>query len=345
MEKLSLNIPIEWKILVFSLVLSIIIIPLLFKTLRHLSKKLRYINELLNSKNLLLTSLVLFFSSLAYSLMTKANPNDFVLWKGLFSVLQLITIFALCNIFIHHLFLFLEKKAHDSQNKYDDLLVPMIKILARLLLCFIIIYILGERFNINVKGLLAGFGIGGLAVAFAAKDFLANLLGSLTVIFDRPFEIGDYIKIKDIEGTVIQVGLRSTRIRTFYDSLVSIPNSMVTNECLDNFGKRRKRRFRETLSVEYSTSTKKINEFQTELLKLFHQEKTIQNDLIRVHLNKLSASSLDLQVYFFFLIDDYQQELELRHHLFCEILDIAKRLDINFAFPSQSIYVNKSESV
>ena len=110
-----------------------------------------------------------------------------------------------------------------------------------------------------MKSIIAGLGIGGIAFALAAKDTLSNIFGSLTVLVDRPFHIGDWVVIGgETEGNVEDVGLRSTRIRTFYDSIVTVPNGQLTNVVIDNFGQRKYRRYRTNVSVEYSTPLKRL---------------------------------------------------------------------------------------
>ena len=112
-----------------------------------------------------------------------------------------------------------------------------------------------------MKGILTGLGIGGLAFALAAKDTLSNLFGSLTVLIDKPFRIGDWVNIGGIEGIIEEVGLRSTRIRTFYDSLITVPNGTLTNVHVDNYGQRRSRRLNTKIGVQYDTPPERLEAF------------------------------------------------------------------------------------
>ncbi len=125
-----------------------------------------------------------------------------------------------------------EQKANKTNNKLDDLLVPLLrKTLKAIVIVFGVVY-LADSMQIQLAPVIAGLGIGGLGFAFAAKDTIENFFGSITVILDKPFEIGDWVVIDGVEGTVISVGMRSTRIRTFYDTVVTIPNSILfTSKC------------------------------------------------------------------------------------------------------------------
>jgi len=151
---------------------------------------------------------------------------------------------------VDYLCLYLEKKAYESENKFDDILIPLIRKSAKTFVIAVGIIAVGDSLTLDMKGLLAGMGIAGLGVSLAAKDTISNLFGSLTVLLDRPFRIGDWVKIDgNIEGMVEEVGLRSCRIRTFHNSLITIPNGMLTNAHIDNLGMRQYRRLSIMISV------------------------------------------------------------------------------------------------
>ena len=131
------------------------------------------------------------------------------------------------------------RRVRLTPTKFDDLLVDLIARVSKIIaVCFGIVMMV-QVFDYDIWGLMGGLGIGGIAIALAAKDALGNLFGSLTVVVDRPFEIGDWIVTNDVEGTVESVGMRSTRIRTFYNSQVVLPNNLLTTAIVDNMGRRR----------------------------------------------------------------------------------------------------------
>ena len=156
---------------------------------------------------------------------------------------------------------FFVEKSKKTALKFDDLLAPLLGKVIKVLLIIVGLISVAEILNLPLASLLAGLGIGGIAIAMAAKDTIANIFGSLTVVADRPFSIGDWVKIKDVEGTVEHLGFRSTRVRTFYNSLVSVPNSILLTASVDNMGERRYRRFNTMLSITYDTPVEKIEAF------------------------------------------------------------------------------------
>ncbi|MFP6596099.1 MAG: mechanosensitive ion channel domain-containing protein, partial [Candidatus Hydrogenedentota bacterium] len=146
---------------------------------------------------------------------------------------------------------YISEKARQTENKYDDMIVPLIvRTLKIFVLCAGFIFIL-QMNDQDYKTILAGFGLFGMAMALAAKDTLGNIFGSLTVIMDRPFQIGDWVQVGDVDGSVESVGIRSTRVRTFYNSIVTVPNAILTTAIIDNYGARRFRRYKTNIGITY----------------------------------------------------------------------------------------------
>lgn len=234
-------------------------------------------------------------------------------------------------------------KALKTHNKFDDLLVPMVSKSLKVFVVVIGIVFAADNLNIDVTSLLAGLGLGGLAFALAAKDLLGNFFGSVTVLLDRPFSIGDWVVIGDIEGTVEQVGFRSTRIRTFYNSLVTMPNSILTTTKIDNMGARRYRRMKQLLSVTYDTSPEKIEAFCEGIRKIIQLHPYMRKDYYQVYFNEYGAASLNILVYVFWATPDWSTELRERHRFLLDILRLAKQLEVEFAFPTQTLYLKRGD--
>lgn len=239
---------------------------------------------------------------------------------------------------------FLAAKAQQTDTRFDDLLVPLVTRSLKAFAVCIGIVVFAETFNFKIAGLLGGMGIGGVALAFAAKDTVANVFGSLTVLADRPFEIGDWIVTDKVEGSVETVGVRSTRVRTFYNSLVTVPNHILTTAVLDNMGQRRYRRIKTYLALQYDTPTDRIEAFCEGIRELLRRHAYTRKDYYHVYLNRLSDSSLDVLLYCFLECPDWSIELRERHHLFIDIIKLAKRLDVSFAFPTQTLHMFQGES-
>ncbi len=233
--------------------------------------------------------------------------------------------------------------AAKTDTKMDDMLVPFVRKAAKVLVTVLGIVFIVQQFTEEAPlQLLAGLGLGGLALALAAQDALKNLFGSLTVMLDRPFKVGDWVVVGEFDGTVESVGFRSTRIRTFYNSQVVVPNASLMNALVDNYGARRYRRIKIMLSMVYSTPPEKIDAFCEGIRELIRLHPYTRKDYYHVYLNQFAASSLDVLLYCFLDTPDWSTELRERHRLFIDILRLAHELGVEFAFPTQTVWVSRS---
>ena len=247
---------------------------------------------------------------------------------------------------VDYISLHFEKVAASTANKFDDVLIPMLKKTTKVFVVAFGAILVARSLTFDVASILAGLGIGGVAVALAAKDTISNLFGSVTVIIDRPFQIGDYVSLeKNLEGTVEQVGFRSTRLRTPNNSLVTLPNSVLANMAIDNYGMRRVRRYKTFLHLEYATPLVKIEEYCERIRYLIQLNPLIQKDNAIVSLYEMNTSSLDIMLTVFFITDDYKVELDERHKFIYEILKIAEQIDVKFAYPTQTLLIEKTKNI
>ena len=234
---------------------------------------------------------------------------------------------------------YLAKKAYESDNKFDDILVPLLRKSAKFFVIVVGAISIGNALTLDMKGLIAGLGIGGLALALAAKDTISNLFGSLTVILDQPFRIGDWVVVNNkIEGIVEEVGLRSCRIRTFYNSLITIPNGELTNAHIDNYGARSYRRLSTNIAIEYGTPPEKIEAFCEGIRRLILEHPHTRKEKYQVWLNNMGDFALEVMLYVFWKVPNWSEELKERHRLLMDILRLGKDLEIQFAFPTQTIH-------
>ncbi len=235
------------------------------------------------------------------------------------------------------------KRAHATDNKLDDALVPLVPRTLKIFVTVIGVVFIADNMDIDISSLLAGLGLGGLAFALAAKDMVQNLFGSATVLMDRTFTVGDWIIVGSVEGSVERIGFRSTRIRTFYNSLVTVPNSKFITADVDNMGERRYRRLSCKLSLTYDTPPERIEAFCEGVRELIRQHPYMRKDYYHVYLNGLGASSLDILLYVFWETPEWNTELRERHRFLLDILRLAKRLGVEFAFPTQTLYMRPEE--
>jgi MscS family membrane protein len=262
------------------------------------------------------------------------------------TIIQLILSFSIVWFFyrsVRAFQVFAFRLAAKTESDLDDQLVPLVAKTLRVTIIVLGILITIQNFGINVMSLLAGLGLGGLAFALAAKDTAANFIGSIMILLDNPFKVGDWIVTNGAEGTVEEIGFRSTRIRTFYNSLVSLPNSSLVNANIDNMGKREFRRVKATLGVVYSTPPEQVLKFIEGIKEIIKKNPSTRKDYYHVRFTEYSASSLDILLYYFLQVNDWGDELEQKEAINIQILKLAKELDVSFAFPTQSIFLEKTQ--
>lgn len=217
--------------------------------------------------------------------------------------------------------------------------------LVRILKAFVIIVgavAVLQEWGINVGALLASLGLGGLAFALAARDTVANLFGGLTVLADKSMKVGDWVKIGDIEGIVEDIGIRTTKIRTFEKSLITLPNQVASNQPLENFSRRNVRRIKMTIGLTYDTTRDQMVRILKDIREMLKNHPRIAKDqLLMVYFRDFSDSSLDIFIYCFTDTADWEEYLAIREDVNLRIMEIVERHGASFAFPSRSVYVEK----
>jgi MscS family membrane protein len=263
----------------------------------------------------------------------------------LFLLLMIISLFwiALRIVdFIAHVFAY---RASLTESKEDDQLVPFVKELIKITtVTFGFFVTLGYVFEINVLTLITGLGIGGIAIALAAKESLENLLGSFTIFVDKPFIVGDFVKVNGIEGTVEKVGFRSTRIRTAEKSLVTMPNKKMIDTPLENMTVRNYRRIKFNIGLTYNTPVEEIKAIAHQITSYIDTHPKTNNDAI-VTFENFGTSSLDLQVLYYIEMMDYNPYLKVKEEINFKIIEIVQQSQGDFAFPTQTVIHQSSPPV
>lgn len=238
---------------------------------------------------------------------------------------------------------YLNKWAARTESALDDHLAPLLRKSLRIFIVIMAALMAIQTFGYPVTGILASLGIGGLAFALAAKDTISNIFGSLMIIFDRPFQVGDWIKAGDLEGTVEEVGFRSTKIRTFAKTLISVPNNMIANMALDNFSRMPKRRIRLTVGVTYDATPTQMREAVSRIRELLKTHPAIDQDFFLVNFTDFGSSSLDILVYCFTTTTVWGDYLDAREDVCLKIMDTLSELGLDIAFPSTTVYLRNEE--
>ena len=236
----------------------------------------------------------------------------------------------------------LKIKSLKTESKVDDQLIPFAIDLAKVIvivLAFVII--LGDVFEVDITALVAGLGIGGVAFALASKESLENLLGSFTIFFDKPFTVGDIVTLGGVTGIVEKVGFRSTRIRTFDKSIVTVPNKNIISTELDNLGARPVRRVKFNIGLTYNTSVDNIKSIVADIQNLIDNHPMTNQDG-RVRFLNFGASSLDIMVLYYVDSPDWEVLIDAQQKINYEIIDIVNKYKCEFAFPSTSVYIEKN---
>jgi MscS family membrane protein len=197
-----------------------------------------------------------------------------------------------------------------------------------------------QLWGINVAGLVAGLGIGGLACALAAKDTAANLFGSIALLLDKSIRIGEWIRIDGVEGVVEDIGMRTTKIRTFQKSLITLPNQVIANTHIENFSRRQIRRIKMNIGLTYDTSSKQIENIIADIKTMLRNHEGISQDsTMLVNFTTFNDSSLDILIYTFTNTANWARYMNIKEDVNIQIMKIVEKNGSSFAFPSQSLYI------
>ena len=240
---------------------------------------------------------------------------------------------------------YLNRLVGKSETTLDDMLVPIVRKALRLTIAIIAVLLISENIlGTNVKSLLLSAGVGGIAVALAAKDTIANFFGSITIFADRPFQMGELVKIGEHQGPIEEVGFRSTRIRTLQGHLVTIPNSVIANSSIENIGKRPFIRRTSNITITYDsghTKAKKAVEIIKDVLAGVPEVNTDPEKPPRVYFSDFNDWSLNIYMSYWVKPADYWLYQKVNEQVNLEIMKRFEAEQIEFAFPSQTLYVKK----
>lgn len=217
--------------------------------------------------------------------------------------------------------------------------LPLIKKAARVFLIVVGVILVIQNLGYSVGSLLTGLGIGGLAVALAAQESLSNFFGSVSIATDRPFKVGDWIHVAGkLEGTVEEVGLRSTKVRSFARSQLTIPNKILANEIIENWSRMPQRRVRHTVGVTYETSPEAMELLVEDVRAILRSDEGVHPDKIMVYFTEFGASSLDLLVNYFTIALDIESHLAVRQRINLAIMRAVAARGLSIAFPTRTLY-------
>ncbi len=228
--------------------------------------------------------------------------------------------------------------ASKTETDIDDQIMPILRKVVGITIWSVGIIFLLSNLGVNITSLVAGLGIGGIAIAFAVKDLLAHMFGGITVLTDKPFKVGQRIRVDKYDGTVKEIGIRSTKIVTLDGTELVVPNGVIADSIVENVSREEARKIKMTVGVEYSTSVAKLQEAKKVISDIILKNKSTKDESI-VTFNEFGPSSLDISIIYW--IKDISQFLQVKDEINIEIKKAFEKAKIEFAFPTQTIHLKK----
>ena len=293
----------------------------------------------------------LFFIYIAFDRLNFPNlglpPKEVYYWEGI--LLRVYRAFLIVSLtwvalrLVDFIGLIFMKRAEKTLSKLDDQLVPFFKDFGKVIVVIIgFLFVISFVFDQRVSKIVAGLGIGGLALAFAAKESLENLLASFTIFLDQPFIVGDLVQVGEITGVVEKIGFRSTRIRTLEKSYVTLPNKNMIDKPLDNLTLRTFRRAKFDIHLTYNTTSEQIKNIVEEIQQyILDHPRT--NDEGRVRFMNLGPSSKDIMIQYFVDTMAWDEYIDTKQEINFKIVEIVEKHGARFAFPTTTLHVAKDD--
>lgn len=235
-------------------------------------------------------------------------------------------------------------RVNQSPRSRVGLILPLGRRVAKTVLVILAFLLLLSQFGVDVSAFLLGLGVGGLAIALAAKNILENLFGGAVLSLDQPFQVGDYCKCGDLLGFIEEIGVRSTRIRTLDRTLITIPNSKLSEMNIENYMEREKIRLYTILRISLDTSMDQLQELLSEFERLLLEDDNFHHDFHRIRLIGIQDTGYEIEIYAFARSTVWTEFVAMREGLFFSYLNRMAELDIKLAFPSINNVVRHNQT-
>jgi MscS family membrane protein len=320
--------------LLTALIMALVREPLRRRAGEQLLPKLHKIKRPL--RLILAAAVVYLFSRAAFSLLAK------LFWNFMASTMAVIGLTWLALYLIDAGAEIIERRRPEAANAVIRLSATLLKTLAVIIGLVVVFYYFA---GINLTAVVAGLGVGGIAVAFAAQKTIENFLGGLFLVWDKPVRLGDFCKAGDYMGTVEHIGLRSTLIRTLNRTVVSIPNGQLSSISVENFALRDRFLFKHTLNLRYETTADQLRFILAQIRELLYQHPHVDSATARIRFVSFGNSSLDLEIFAYVVESAYEPFLAVQEDLLLRIMNIVESSGSGFAFPSQTLYMAKDEGL
>ena len=257
-------------------------------------------------------------------------------FRGLSILMIFWGLFRIADVLVDVMADLSSKTGNDSFRGFGDLVKKSLRVFIIIVGAVMVI----DNLGYNIGGILATLGIGGAAFAFAAKDTIANIYGSIALALDRPFQVGDWIQVGDkVDGDVEEIGLRSTKVRTWPKTVISIPNAVLANEMIDNWSRMPKRRVKQVVGVTYETSPETMEKIVQAIRDLLAEDPGVNQEFILVNWTDFGSSSLDILVYYFTATTKWLEYMDIRQRINVKIANVVREHGSSVAFPTRTLYL------
>ena len=342
------EIGIAFMILLTTLIIKKIFNNYLMKLFETLSRRTKsdyddlLLKLLKGPLDALILTIGIFYALFALNL--PAEPYNLPsLFRGAFRVaISVIAVWAIYRL-SSLLTILIQNIISKADETVADQFAPLITQSLRITILALGIILIIQNLGYSVGSLLAGLGIGGLAVALAAQDTLANLFGTFVLIADRPFKVGDWVQFRDVDGDVESIGFRSTKIRTWSKSLKIVPNKLLTSEIIENWSAMPKRRVKMTIGVTYDSHPQKLETLRSELENILINDPGVDQTYFLVYFTDFGASALEFFIYYFTKTTVWKEYLQTRERINIKFMKAVSDQGLSFAFPSQTIYMGSNQ--
>lgn len=264
-----------------------------------------------------------------------------VIFVYITKIFKVLVIYSLARIIAESITMDTFRKfSNNNEDEGDGISTFVVKII-RGLVYIIATFIAILEIGYDLSGLITGLGISSVVITLAAQNLAKDLLGGFVIFTDKPFKVGDWIQFGDYEGTVEDITYRSTRLRTFENSIVNIPNSIIANESLINCSKIEKRRYKINLGLTLETPLNKVKTVEEKIKTMLKEKENVMDDSIIVKFDKITDNTINLLIYAFTDSVDYESFLKQKEEINFKIMQILESENVELAYDTKTVYVKR----
>ncbi|WP_269542210.1 mechanosensitive ion channel family protein [Cerasicoccus fimbriatus] len=336
------DLALSFFILLVAMMMRNFLTRVFFKRLQAMARKtaFEHDDELLKVLekpfSLFLLALGIYLAILALPLSSMLEGLVGDLFRGLTMVLAVWGMLRATDIFTN---IFSNQLA--ARNSALHGFVPTINKSLKIFIVIVGVLLVIDNLGYNVGGILATLGLGGAAIAFASQDTIKNLFGTFMIMLDRPFKVGDWIMVGDkVDGDVEEIGLRSTKVRTWPKTVISIPNGVLANEYINNWTRMPKRRVKQVIGITYEATAEDMEALVQDIRQILGNDEGVNQEFILVNFTDFGSSSLDILVYYFTLSTKWLEYMDVRQRVNCKIMRAIHKRGLSVAFPTRTLYLD-----